>query len=195
VSGAGAIRVCKTPAARPPALPGKPSRRAVLAALSAAPFARAAAGDDAFLEDLSHRSFRMLWEQADPATGLVLDRARTDGSHEPRSANIASIAATGFSLSGICIAAERKWIPPRRAADRVRVALRAFDGQIENQHGWFYHFLDVTTGRRAWKCEVSSMDTALLLCGVLTARQYFHHDSEIAKLAAPGFQLTTARKR
>ena len=157
-----------------------PTRRAILGAIAGAGLLRA---DDPFLEDLGHRCFRLLWEQADPATGLVVDRARTDGTREPRAANIASIASTGFALSGLCIAAERKWIPPRQAAARALATLRAFDAKIENQHGWFYHFLDATTGERAWKCELSSIDTALLLCGVLTARQYFHGDSEIPKVA------------
>jgi hypothetical protein len=158
----------------------RPTRRAVLASLAGAPLIRA---DESFLEDLSHRSFRLLWEQADAGTGLVVDRARTDGTRDPRSANIASIASTGFALSGLCIAAERKWVAPRDAAARVLATLRAFDSKIENQHGWFYHFLDATSGERAWKCELSSIDTALLLCGILTARQYFHRDAEIPKVA------------
>lgn len=158
---------------------GPITRRASLALLAAPLFG---ASDD-FLEGLSHRCFRLLYEQADPATGLVVDRARTDGTREPRSANIASIASTGFALSGLCIAAERKWLDPKAAADRVRITLRAFDSKIENQHGWFYHFLDASSGERAWKCELSSIDTALLLAGVLTVRQYFHSDSEIARLA------------
>ena len=140
--------------------------------------------DETFLEDLSHRCFRLLYEQADPATGLVVDRARTDGTREPRAANIASIASTAFALTGLAIAAERKWIEPRQAAERARITLRAFDSKIENQHGWFYHFLDATSGERAWKSELSSIDTALLLCGILTARQYFHSDDEIPRLAA-----------
>ena len=160
----------------------RPTRRALFQTLACARFARAAE-DDAFLEDLSHRCFRLLWEQSDAATGLTVDRARTDGTREPRAANIASIASTGFALSGLCIAAERQWIPAGEAAGRVRATLRAFDSKIENQHGWFYHFLDATSGERAWKCELSSIDTALLLSGVLTARQYFARDSEIPRLA------------
>jgi len=156
------------------------TRRALLASLAAAPLLQAA---DDFLEELSHRSFRLLWEHSDSTTGLTVDRARTDGTREPRAANIASIASTGFALSGLCIAAERKWITARQAADRVRVTLHAFDTRIENHRGWYFHFLDATSGERAWKSELSSIDTALLLCGVLTARQYFHGDSEISKLA------------
>src|SRR5882762_10271446 len=67
--------------------------------------------DAAFLEDLSRRSFRYFWERADPRTGLVLDRARADGSiHDEAHRNIASIAATGFGLTALCIGAERGWV-------------------------------------------------------------------------------------
>lgn len=156
------------------------NRRTFLAAAAAAPLLRA---EDDLVEELSHRCFRLLWEQSDPSTGLTVDRARTDGTREPRAANIASIASTGFALTGLCIAVERKWIPARDAVARVRNTLRAFDTKIENNHGWYFHFLDATSGERAWKCELSSIDTALLLCGVLTARQYFHGDSEIVRLA------------
>ena len=161
------------------------SRRAFLTLLAAAPAALCLShADEDFLEDLSRRAFRMLWEQSDPSTGLTLDRARNDGSREPRAANMASIAATGFALTGVCIAAERGWLPAAQAAGRVRTTLRAFDRKIENHRGWFYHFLDASTGERFHDTELSSIDTALLLAGVLTARQYFHRDSEIPRLAS-----------
>src|SRR5688572_24479491 len=71
---------------------------------------------DAFLDDLQQRSFRYFWEQADPQTGLVPDRARMDGSSLPTThQNVASIAATGFGLTGICIAAHRNWITEAEA--------------------------------------------------------------------------------
>ena len=83
--------------------------------------------DEAFLEDLSRRSFRYFWEQADPRTGLVLDRARTDGSiHNEAHRNIASIAAAGFGLTALCIGAERGWVKRKDARDRVRSSLRFF---------------------------------------------------------------------
>src|ERR671916_2368090 len=80
---------------------------------------------DAFLDDLQQRSFRYFWEQADPQTGLVPDRARMDGSPLPPShQNVASIAATGFGLTGICIAVDRKWIGKPAALERTRNTLR-----------------------------------------------------------------------
>ncbi|MBO0799228.1 MAG: hypothetical protein J2P31_10455, partial [Blastocatellia bacterium] len=77
--------------------------------------------DQAFLEDLSHRAFSYFWEQADPRTGLVRDRSKVDGEvSDEAHANVASIAATGFGLTGLCIAAEHKWIKREEARERVR---------------------------------------------------------------------------
>jgi hypothetical protein len=140
--------------------------------------------DEAFLEDLERRSFQYFWEQSDPQTGLVLDRARTDGSpHDERHRNIASIAATGFGLTALCIAAERGWISRDEALSRVRSSLQFFAERAPNVRGWFYHWMDWRTGERRWNSEVSSIDTALLLGGILTARQYFAEDALIVRLA------------
>ena len=142
------------------------------------------APDDAFLEDLSHRSFLFFWQQSDPGTGLVLDRCKTDGSPADEAhRNIASIASTGFGLTGLCIAAERHWIDPVQARERVAVTLRFFAERATKQHGWFYHWMDAATGERRWQSEISSIDTALLLGGVLAARGYFANDEEIKRLA------------
>ena len=85
------------------------------------------AEDDALLEDLSKRSFLFFWEQADPDTGIVRDRARTDGTPVTgTSRDVGSIASVGFGLTGLCIAAERGWVPRRAAVDRARTTLRFF---------------------------------------------------------------------
>jgi hypothetical protein len=140
--------------------------------------------DRAFLEDLSRCAFRYFQEQTDPKTGLVLDRARADGSpHDEVHRRIASIAATGFGLTALCIGAERGWVDPREARGRVRTTLRFFAERAPREHGWFYHWMDAATGEREWNSEVSSIDTALLLGGVLTAKQYFRDDAEIDRLA------------
>lgn len=140
--------------------------------------------DEAFLEDLSRRSFLFFWEQSDPATGLTLDRARADGSpHREDRRYIASIASTGFGLTALCIAAERRWIDPKQARERARATLKFFAEQAHHEHGWFYHWMNSRTGAREWRSEISSIDTALLLGGVLTARQYFRDDKEIVRLA------------
>jgi hypothetical protein len=159
-------------------------------AVSDATFARAleryvlSTADQSFLEDLSHRGFLYFWEQADPNTGLVLDRARADGSPpDDDHRNIASIAATGFGLTALCIAADRRWVDPRKARERARTTLRFFAERAPNMRGWFYHWMDAITGERRWNSEVSSIDTALLLSGALTAKQFFHSDPEIVRLA------------
>jgi hypothetical protein len=142
--------------------------------------------DNAFLEDLSRRSFRFFWEQADPKTGLVADRARANGMPYDKShpsINIASSAATGFGLTALCIGAERGWVSRQAARERVLNTLRFYAERSPQEHGWFYHFVDRETGERRWRSEISTIDTSLLLGGVLTARQYFRHDPEIVRLA------------
>jgi hypothetical protein len=144
------------------------------------------AKDEAFLEDLSRRTFLYFREQADAQTGLVLDRARTTGArHDPThpSHNIASSGATGFGITSLCIAAERGWIKESEARERVRATLYFFARRAPHKNGWFYHWMDLATGERRWASEISSIDTALLLAGVLTARQRFRADAEIVQLA------------
>jgi len=150
---------------------------------------RLTAADDEFLEDLSWRSFRYFLEQTGPETGIALDRARTDGSpHDEHHRTVGSIAATGFGLTALCIAAERGWLPREEARQRVRTTLVFFAQKAWNKNGWFYHWLDVHTGERRWQSEVSSIDTALLLAGVLTCRQYFSEDPQIVDQATRIFQ-------
>ena len=150
--------------------------------------------DELFLEDLQRRSFNYFWEQANPETGLVPDRARIDGSAlDKNHQDVASIAATGFGLTALAIAAERNWITRSQARERTRKTLVFFANKAFNQHGWFYHWLDAKTGERRWQSEVSSIDTALLLGGVLTARQYFRDDPEIRNLATKIYERVDFR--
>ena len=140
--------------------------------------------DEAFLEDLQKRLFQYFWEQADPQTGLVPDRARINGSPlDANHQNVGSIAATGFGLTALCIASERRWLDSASALERTRTTLRFFADRAYRQRGWFYHWIDTKTGERRWNSEVSSIDTALLLGGVLTVRQCFANDPEITRLA------------
>lgn len=145
---------------------------------------RLTAEDDALLEDLSKRSFMFFWEQSDPSTGIVRDRSRTNGSPVEGSArDVGSIAAVGFGLSGMCIAADRRWVPRDRVIARTRTTLHYFAQQLTHERGWYYHFINLHTGAREWQSELSSIDTALLLAGVLTVRQCFAADAEIPGLA------------
>ncbi|MBI5384807.1 MAG: hypothetical protein HZA90_08965 [Verrucomicrobia bacterium] len=135
--------------------------------------------DDRFLEDLERTTFRFFWECADPRTGLVKDRSRAT---EPDAREIASIAATGFGLTALCIADQRRWLEPGQARERARATLRFLRETLPHEHGFYFHFVNWRTGERAWKCELSSIDTALLLCGVLTCRQHFA-DADIRRSA------------
>jgi len=127
---------------------------------------------DQLLEELESANFRYFWEQADPQTGLVKDRCNV---RAPDSGVVASIAATGFGLTALCIGQKRGFISLAEAQRRVLAGLRFLWGKLPNHRGFFYHFADVKTGERLWDSEVSSVDTAILLCGVLTCRQHFRH--------------------
>lgn len=140
--------------------------------------------DDAWLDELSRRAFFYFWDQADPKTGLVLDRARNDGSQQKgRALDVASVAATGFALTALPIAGERGWIDHHEAQERVRVTLRFLVEQHPHHRGWFYHFVDRKSGARAYQCELSSIDTALLIAGALAAQGAYAADDEIVRLA------------
>src|SRR5438128_6550917 len=138
-----------------------------------------ATADDAFLDEIERASFLFFWEAADPDTGLIKDRSRADGSD---AREVASIASTGFGLTALCIAEARKFMPAAAARARVLATLRFIADRLPQEHGFFYHFVDARTGERAWKSEVSSIDTAILLCGVLMCGQHFA-DGEIRLLA------------
>jgi len=134
-----------------------------------------------FLDDVSRRAWRYFSETAHPHTGLIPDRARASGSE---SGQIANIAATGFGLTAIAIAAERKWIPRTEATARIRRTLRFLEESMAHHHGFFYHFVRTDDGTRVWQSEISTIDTALLLAGVLTVRTAFADDHEIARRAS-----------
>lgn len=135
--------------------------------------------EDAFLEEIERASFSFFWEQASPVTGQIEDRAPAAGGQHH---NISSIASTGFGLSAMCVADYRGWRKSADIQDRVRTTLRFALNGTPHEHGFLYHFIDAETGKRVWDCELSSIDTCLLLCGALTCRAYFR-DSEIRKLA------------
>ena len=138
------------------------------------------------MEDLSRRTFQFFREHSDAETGLTLDRARTNGD-APKAGEdhfqIASIAATGFALSGLCIAAERNWLTEADARQRARKTLDFFNTRAVHRNGWFYHWMDAKTGERRWQSEISSIDTAILLGGVLSIKQCFKDDAEIVRMA------------
>jgi len=142
------------------------------------------AEDDQFLEELEKANFLFFWEQADPRTGLVRDRSNV---RAPDPKNVAaSIAATGFGLTALCIGQKRGYVSYKEARERVLAGLDFLWKKMPTHRGFFYHWANVNTGERIWDAEVSSIDTAILLCGVLTCREHFR-SSEVAALASDIF--------
>jgi hypothetical protein len=135
--------------------------------------------EDQFLEQLERACFQFFWDEANGYTGLVKDRSQANG---PDSRNVASIAATGFGLTGLCIAYHRGWEDRRKIRERVRNTLSFVATRVPQAHGFFCHFLNFKNGERVFQSEVSSIDTTIFICGVLTCRAYFD-DAEIHELA------------
>jgi hypothetical protein len=147
---------------------GAPGRTSVAPAIRAE--------DSAFLDTLSRRTFDFFWETTNPRNGLTPDRWPTK--------SFSSVAAVGFALTAYPIGVERGWITRDAARERVLTTLRFFwtapqgpaSTGMTGHHGFFYHFLDMETGRRFAQVELSTIDTALLLGGALTCKQYFDRD-------------------
>ncbi len=135
--------------------------------------------DHQFLNDLEKANFQYFWEQANPKTGLIKDRCNV-GSND--GGIVASIAATGFGLTALCIGEKRGFISRAAVQERVLATLRSLWGKLPNHRGFFYHWANINTGERVWDAEVSSVDTTILLCGVLACREHFDN-REIGTLA------------
>jgi hypothetical protein len=131
--------------------------------------------DGEFLDQLQRAAFRVFTDCAHPDTGLVLDRAAITARDEPA---VSSIAATGFGLTALSIGDWRGWLAPGEAEQRVRRTLRFIRDQLPHHDGFHFHFVDWRSGQRRWQSEISSIDTAILLCGVLTCRSHFR-DAQI----------------
>jgi len=122
------------------------------------------------LDQLERASFEFFWNEADPRTGLVRDRAEAAGGSK---SNMSSIAATGFGLTALCIAHQHNYRPRAEITARVRQTLHSLE-HAQHVHGFLYHYVDMRDGRRFAKSELSPIDMSILLCGVLTCREYFH---------------------
>ena len=153
--------------------------RALPLAGGTAPAATFSPQEEALLDDIERAGVLYFWEAANPLTGIVKDRSRADGTD---SRDVGSIATTGFGLAALCIADQRGYLKHDQVVERVLATLRFFAKRMHHQHGWFYHWITLPSGERTWDSEVSSVDTALLLCGMLTCAQHFQHP-EIADLA------------
>jgi hypothetical protein len=141
------------------------------------------AQDDEFLEGLEHSNFLFFWEQGNPQTGLIKDRCNVRSKDTSLGA---SIASTGFGLTAICIGEKRGYVSHADARQRVFQSLWFLFRKLPTHRGFFYHFANINTGERMWDSEVSSVDTAILLCGILTCRQHFQDDA-IEELAGAIF--------
>ncbi|HYI42887.1 MAG TPA: glucoamylase family protein [Sphingomicrobium sp.] len=129
-----------------------------------------------FYTDIEERTFRFFWETVNRSNGLVPDRWP--------SPSFSSIAAVGFGLTAYPIGVERGWCSRAEARDLTLTTLRFFwnapqgpgASGVSGHKGFFYHFLDMQTGLRFKQVELSSIDTTLLLMGVLFAAQYYDRD-------------------
>ena len=149
--------------------------------------------EDAELELLQQKSFSYFLHETNPNNGLVVDKTATDWP--------ASIAATGFALASYPIAVERGFMSRAAAIERTLTTLRFFWNSPQGPEldstgykGFYYHFLEMQTGRRAWQCELSTVDSAFLLAGAMAAGIYFNGDKseelEIRSLADSLYRRT-----
>lgn len=135
--------------------------------------------DDQLMDDIERSAFAFFWQGADPNTGLMKDRSLASRND---SSTVSSIASTGFGLTTLCIGDSRQYGDSTEIIALVKTALNFLLNEIPNENGFFYHFVDLSTGARAYNSEVSSIDSSILLCGILTCRQHFT-DPEIISLA------------
>lgn len=133
------------------------------------------------METVQHKAFNFFWEESDPTTGLTNDRSQNLGD-APDTHTIASTAATGYALAALPIGVSHGWITHKQGYARALLTLRFVHDKLPNDHGFYYHFIDKRTGERQWKCELSSIDTALLLLGARVAGDYWPK-TEVQRLA------------
>jgi hypothetical protein len=147
---------------------------------AAGPF-RASPPQQAFMDQLQRDTFRLFWEATPAGTGLTPDRA--PGSE------VSSVAAVGFALSSYVVGVERGYVSRADAAARTKVTLETLwkmpQGPeatgVGGHRGLYYHFVDSRSGARAWDSELSTIDTALLMAGVLSAQVYFDRDDPVER--------------
>src|SRR5471030_3078032 len=128
------------------------------------------------LDSIQRETFDYFVHEVNPVNGLIADRNREGAP--------ASIAAVGLALTAYPIGVERGFISRADAAVRTLTTLRFFrnsaqgtDADATGYKGFYYHFLDMKTGKRVWKCELSTIDSTFLLAGMLTAASYFLNES------------------
>jgi hypothetical protein len=133
---------------------------------------------DGTLDDIQRKAFHYFECEVNPVNGLIRDKTAPDDKYSQDWPS--SIAAVGFALASYPVAVKRGFVSREAAVQRTLVTLRFFamsahgpQTDATGYRGFYYHFLDMQSGRRAWQCELSSVDTALLLAGMLTCARYF----------------------
>lgn len=134
--------------------------------------------ETAILDDYQRRAVRFFWEQSHPDTGFSKDRAANFKDSDDYT--VASSASTGFALVSYAIGVERKWLDRTPALLRSRKTMKNLLTKWPHQKGWLYHFVDWKTGERMWKSEASSIDTSILLAGMLATERYWK-DPELTR--------------
>lgn len=135
-------------------------------------------GNDLLLKEL-RKSYNFFIKEAnldEKSNGYGLIRDKNKYADE-----VASIASVGYGLAALIIGVNRKWISYKKAYKRVNKTLDTFINNVENQNGFYYHFINMKTGKREWNCEISIIDTAIFICGAITAGEFF--GSEIKEKA------------
>lgn len=134
-------------------------------------------GEEAFLDEIQRACFLFFWHEVSDRTGMVVDRT---------SDTIVSVAGVGFQLSSLPIGVERGWVTRKEAAERAELILTSLARNPANRRdGLFYHYLDPDDAgphRGGHEYVISTIDSALLFCGVITAGEYF--GGNIRKIAA-----------
>src|SRR5512133_2116478 len=136
------------------------------------------AAEETMLDSIQHKTFLFFLNEHHSDFGIVKDRT---AGWAP-----ASIASTGFGIPSFAIGVERHWIT-RDQASRITLSILSFflnseqnsDIDVTGYKGFFYHFLKMETGRREWSCELSSVDTGLLMMGIIFARNYYDRNNEV----------------
>lgn len=136
--------------------------------------------EEVMLDSIQNKTFLYFLNEHHPEWGIVKDRA---SAWAP-----ASIASTGFGIPSLAIGVERKWLSREQAAEITLEILKFFTNSVQSTDtnatgykGFYYHFLRMNSGTREWKCELSSIDTGILMMGIIFARNYYDQDTETEK--------------
>ena len=136
--------------------------------------------EERMLDSIQHKTLLFFLNEQHPVKGIVKDRTLSKAP--------CSIAATGFGIPCFAIGAERNWISREQAAGITLKIMRFFLSSVQSTakdvtgyKGFYYHFLKMDSGTREWNCELSSVDTGLLMMGIIFARNYYNKENESEK--------------